>query len=261
MSKLADYADKYRNLAFDRRNGILEVRMHTKGGPLKWGALETSAHAQFGEAFYDIGHDPENRIVILTGTGDEFMTEFARDEIGQGGPDPAFWDRMYTEGKDLLMNLLDIPVPVIGAVNGPAHIHAELLVMSDIVIAADTASFADLAHFTNGAVPADGVHVWWEMLLGINRSRYFLLTGQKIAAREALALGIVSEVVPKGRLMTRAWELAEQLAKQPTLTLRFSRAALTQKIKRRMLDDLGYGLMLEGMGVMNLFWPKKTVDR
>jgi enoyl-CoA hydratase/carnithine racemase len=260
MAKLEAYAGKYKNIAFSRRDGILEVRVHSNGGPLKWGALETSAHAQLGEAFYNIGRDPDNRVVILTGTGDAFLAEFAMDELGEGGPNPQYWDRIYVEGKDLLMNLLDIPVPVIGAVNGPAFIHAELVTLSDIVIAADTASFADLAHFPGGTVPGDGVHVWWEMLLGVNRARYFLLTGQKIPALEALTLGIVSEVVPSDRLMARAWELAEQLAKQPPLVARYTRTAMTQNIKRRMMDDLGYGLMLEGMGVMGSFWPGKNAQ-
>jgi enoyl-CoA hydratase/carnithine racemase len=257
MPKFESYASKYKNIALTRRDGILEVRLHANGGPLKWGALETSAHAQLGEAFYNIGRDPENRIVILTGTGDAFLAEFAMDELGDGGPNPDYWDRIYVEGKDLLMNLLDIPVPVIGAVNGPAFIHAELVTMSDVVIASDTAVFADLAHFPGGTVPGDGAHIWWQMLLGINRGRYFHLTGQQIPAAEALALGIVGEVLPKDRLMARAWELAEQLSKQPTLTLRYTRTCFTQHIKRRMQDDLGYGLMLEGMGVMGSFWPKQ----
>jgi len=256
MPKFESYANKYKNIVLERRDGILEVRVHTNGGPLKWGALDTSAHAQLGEAFYNIGRDPENRIVILTGTGETFLAEFDMEEIGMGGGSiPQYWDRIYVEGKDLLMNLLDIPVPVIGAVNGPAFIHAELVTMSDIVIAAENAAFADLAHFPGGTVPGDGVHVWWEMLLGVNRSRYFLMTGQQIPAKEALTLGIVSEVVPQAKLMARARELAQQLVKQPPLVLRYTRTAVTQNIKRRMLDDLGYGLMLEGMGVMGSFWP------
>jgi len=258
MPKFEDYADKYKNIALIRRDGILEVRLHSNDGPLKWGALDSSAHAQLGDAFYNIGRDRENRIVILTGTGESFLAEFAMDELPQVGPSPHEWDRIYVEGKDLLMNLLDIPVPVIGAVNGPAFIHAELVAMSDIVIASETASFADLAHFPGGVVPGDGVHVWWQMLLGVNRGRYFLLTGQQIPAQDALSLGIVSEVVPKDRLMARAWELAAQLAKQPTMTLRYSRTALTQHIKRRMQDDLGYGLMLEGMCLLGAPHPNKS---
>src|ERR1700752_1174112 len=108
------------------------------------------------------------------------------------------------------MNLLDIEVPVIAAVNGPALIHAEIAVLSDIVIASDNAEFQDAPHFPNGLVPGDGVHIVWPLVLGVNRGRYFLLTGQKLSAREAQTLGVVSEVVPRERLLNRAREIAEE---------------------------------------------------
>ena len=101
--------------------------------------------------------DPENRVVILTGTGDEFLTQLDVSTVGD--INTHYWSRIYKEGKDLLQNLLDIEVPIIGAVNGPAFIHAELLTLSDIVIASDRAAFADKAHSPGGVVPADGVHV------------------------------------------------------------------------------------------------------
>jgi enoyl-CoA hydratase/carnithine racemase len=124
--------------------------------------------------------------------------------------------------------------------------------MSDIVIASDRASFADKAHATGGVVPGDGVHVWWPMLLGPNRARHFLMTGAEISAEEALRLGVVAEVVAHGQVMDRARAIARQLVGHNPQMLRFSRVALTQHIKRRMLDDLGYGLMLEGMGLLGL---------
>jgi enoyl-CoA hydratase/carnithine racemase len=139
--------------------------------------------------------------------------------------------------------LLEIECPVIGAVNGPAFIHAEIPTMSDIVIASDRAAFADKAHAPGNVVPGDGVQVWWPMLLGPNRARHFLLTGAEISAEEALRLG---------QVMDRARVIARELAAKNPQMLRFSRAAMTQHIKRRMLDDLGYGLMLEGMGIMSL---------
>jgi enoyl-CoA hydratase/carnithine racemase len=62
------------------------------------------------------------------------------------------------------------------------------LQLCDIVIASDTATFQDDPHFLNGIVPGDGVHIIWPLLLGPNRGRYFLLTGQKLSAQEALSL-------------------------------------------------------------------------
>jgi enoyl-CoA hydratase/carnithine racemase len=113
------------------------------------------------------------------------------------------------------------------------------------VLAAEHASFADIAHFSNGVVPGDGVHVVWPELLGPNRGRHFLLSGESISATEAHRLGVVAEVLPPARLLPRAWELAASLAQKPTRTLHYTRIALTQHWRRRMHDDLGYGFMLE----------------
>jgi len=103
-------------------------------------------------------------------------------------------------------------------------------------------------------VPGDGVHIVWPLVLGVNRGRYFLLTGQKISAQEALTLGVVNEVLPRDGVLPRAWELAEHIAKRPTLAIRYARVAMTQTLKRMMLDDLGYGLALEGLGAGE-HWP------
>jgi enoyl-CoA hydratase/carnithine racemase len=88
-------------------------------------------------------------------------------------------------------------------------------------------------------------------VLGVNRGRYFLLTGQKLSARDAQTLGVVNEVVPRERLLNRAHEIAEQIVKTPTLATRYARVALTQQLKRTMLDNLGYRLALEGLGALS----------
>jgi enoyl-CoA hydratase/carnithine racemase len=249
MSDLAAYANHYRNIKLERREGILQVSLHTGGAPLKWGAVKGSVHEQLGDAFYNIGRDPQNRVVILTGTGDSFCTEFNFDELPMQAGTPDGWYDITREGKDLLTNLLEIDVPVIGAVNGPALIHAELVIMSDIVLAAEHAVVADLAHFPGGTVPGDGAHVIWPMLLGPNRGRYFLMMGEQIPAAEARTLGLVGEVLPRERLLARAWEVAAMLTQKPQRVLRNTRIALTQRMKKHFQEELGYGLLLEGHGI------------
>ena len=152
MSRFDDYAMKYTCIHMRRENGILEMRFHTDNGPLRWGL---GPHGELPDAFADVARDRENRVVILTGTGDEWSG--VRATPGQSAISPGVtanaFDRVHWEGRALLMNLLNIEVPVIAAINGPAWRHGEIPLLSDIVLAADTAAFQDSAHFPNGLVP------------------------------------------------------------------------------------------------------------
>ena len=244
MAKFEEYCQKYQTVRMERQDGILQITFHSDGGPLQWGAVP---HEEFPRAFHDIGSDPDNRVVIMTGTGDVFSGP-AATPANRTKSTPAQWDKTYRDGKQLLWNLLDIEVPMIGAINGPALRHSELPLLCDIVLAAEEANFQDSGHFINGLVPGDGVHIVYPLLLGLNRGRYFLLTGQTIGSQKALELGLVSEVLPRQDLLPRAQTLAQQLARQPDLVLRYTRVAMTQYIKRLMHDILGYGLALEGLG-------------
>jgi enoyl-CoA hydratase/carnithine racemase len=104
-------------------------------------------------------------------------------------------------------------------------------------------------------VPGDGVHVVWPMLLGLNRGRYFLMTGQELSAREALDLGVVNEVMPQSKLLARAWELARKIRQRPAVTTRLTREAMLMQVKRAMLEQLPYGLALEGLAACD-YWPQ-----
>jgi enoyl-CoA hydratase/carnithine racemase len=255
VTEFQDYAEKYSNIRMEREDGILQITFHTEGKSLVWGG---GPHAQFGPAFYDIGRDPENKIVIMTGTGDTFIEEISPETLSERLPKskitPTVWDHIYSDAKRLIMNLLDIEVPVIAAVNGPVNIHAELAILSDIVLASENAAFQDAPHFPNGLVPGDGVHVIWPYLLGRNRGRYFLLTGERLSAQEALRLGVVAEVLPREKLLPRAHELAKQILRQPPITIRYARVVMTQELKALMLEHLSHGLALQGVAA-NEYWP------
>ncbi|MBD2251230.1 enoyl-CoA hydratase/isomerase family protein [Nostoc parmelioides] len=244
-----EYFTKYENLHFHRdENGILEVRMHTNGGSL---VFTGKTHREFPDAFYDISRDRDNRVVILTGTGDAWMAEIDFASLGDV-TNPREWDKTYWEGKKVLQNLLDIEVPVISAVNGAALLHSEYILTTDIILASENAVFQDMPHLNAGIVPGDGVHILWPLALGLYRGRYFLLTQEKLTAQQAYELNVVHEVLPQSKLMERAWEIARTLAKQPTLNLRYTRVALTQRLKRLVNEGIGYGLALEGITATDL---------
>jgi enoyl-CoA hydratase/carnithine racemase len=249
--ELAEYATKYDCLQMSREDGILHLTLHTDGGPLQWGF---DPHEELPRAFADIGADRANRLIVLTGTGPTFTgPRVSEANVHFSAPPTARqWDVAMWDGRRLIMNLLNIEVPIITAVNGPVHRHAELALLNDIVVCADNATFEDTAHFdAGGLVPGDGAHVVFPLLLGVNRARYFMLTGQVLDARQAQELGLVAEVVPRERVLERAFELARQVAAKPPALLRYTRLLLTQQLKRQMLDHLGYGLALEGLATMD----------
>ena len=248
MSVLADYQNRYKSARLERRDGILQVTLHTDGQSLRWGFLP---HGELPALFHDIGADRDNRVVILTGTGAEFSGPRATPGTSSFPSRPSIEriDRIHWEGRHLLMNLLNIEVPVISAINGPAWRHSEIPLLCDIVLAADTAQFQDSAHFNSEVVPGDGMHIVYPLLLGINRGRYFLMTGQTLDAAEAQRLGLVAEVLAPDRVLARAWELAADLTKRPILLLRYTRLLFTEYLRRQMHDLLGYGLAMESLAL------------
>ncbi|KKW91926.1 enoyl-CoA hydratase [Sphingobium chungbukense] len=238
----------FENIIMTHDDGIVELRIHHRGGSAKW-ALWGGLHKELGIAFAHIAADPDARVLLITGTGDTFCAEFDMDcDMPQMGG--ASWDVIFREGRALLNNLLAIEIPVVAAVNGPAFIHAEIALLADVVLAAEGAAFADKPHALAGVVPGDGVHSIWPMLLGPNRGRYFLMTGQEIGAQEALTLGLVGEILSPDVLMPRARELARTIAARPAVANRYTRILLTRDIRARLATELDQGLAMEGMAIL-----------
>jgi enoyl-CoA hydratase/carnithine racemase len=229
------------------KTGVLEVALHTDGGTL---VFNGHTHEQFVDLFQAIGSDPDNRVVILTGSGNAFMESITGD--GFDFSTPQGYDKIYREGKKVLMNILDIEAPMIAAVNGPTRLHSEYVLLADIVLATPSTVFQDKPHFEFGIAPGDGVHLLWQEVIGTVRGRYFILTRQELDAETAKTWGAVNEIVPADKLLPRAREIAEGLAKLPPLTTRYARIALTQKLRRIIDEGVTLGLALEGISAADV---------
>src|ERR1700756_254023 len=147
------YSSDYRSVKMTRDpEGVLVVQFHTKGGPLTFTAQD---HTEFVDAFYLIAQDRANKIVILTGTDGEFIPSIDFSSFGNVA-DPEVWSQVHDEGVQIVENIANIRVPMIAAIEGRAHVHSEYALISDVIVAAEGATFNDVPHLAGGIVPGDG---------------------------------------------------------------------------------------------------------
>jgi enoyl-CoA hydratase/carnithine racemase len=237
------YLNAYRSLRLSRDSaGVLLAEFHTSGGPLIFTAQD---HTEFVDAFYRIAQDRENKIVILTGAGGEFIPGIDFSSFGNVA-DPAVWSQVHDEGVQILENLANIRALVIAAIEGRAHVHSEYALLADVIVAAEGATFNDLPHFAGGIVPGDGIFTTWSYRAGAGRAEAFLLNPQPVTAQTAHEWGVVAEVVTNGKALARARELAALYLKAPDVTRRNTRAHFIQPLKERIVREVGYGLSVEG---------------
>jgi len=120
------------------------------------------------------------------------------------------------------------------------------------VLATPSTVFQDKPHLELGIVPGDGVNLLWPEVIGSVRGRYFLLMQQELPSQTAKDWGVVNEIVAPENLLSRARDIAEGLAKLPPLTTRYTRIALTQRLRRIIDEGVGYGLALEGISAADV---------
>ena len=140
---------------------------------------------------------------------------------------------------------------MIAAVNGPAIAHSELAVLCDVVLCSDNAYFQDAAHIPGGLLPGDSMQIIWPMLIGHNRGRTFLLTGQRDLRPAGARLGRRRRGPPARPSSCPAPRRSPPgiAGYHPTL-LRGTRHAFTRPLKRAMLEDLHVGLSLEALAAL-----------
>ena len=250
-----DYFGKFKNFAMSRdENGVLTFRFHTDGGPI---TFTGQTHEDLPHAFEEISLDQDNKAMVLTGTGDSFMDQIDGPSLGEIFK-PAVWEKIRVEGLKVLQRLLELPMPVVGVANGPATVHSEYLLLCDIHIASERAVYGDLPHPSFGITGGDGLQVVWEETAGTARTKWLLWTGENIDAKTALAWGVVNEVVPHESAYARGVEIATKLAAKPALYRGLQKQTLNQRMRRRIVEGVPYGMALEGLTAADLAYQNQT---
>jgi len=246
--KLEDYEKIYaEHMSFERKNGILQVRLHTKGGPVKW---SFEMHQAMAEAWTTIGHDPENEVIILTSTDPYWIGEFDMESFAKAEDNPdknVIFDYVWHDARRVVDNWLnDIEVPTIGAINGPG-LHWEHAFLSDITLCVPDFILRD-DHFGDATVPGDAQGLIIQAICGLKRGNYMMFMVNSVDAQTCLDWGLVNEIVPREKLLSRAWEIAEQIMKQPRPIRRLTHTITSRPWKRIMQDDFHLQIGLENFG-------------
>lgn len=205
----------------------------TLNRPERRNALNPRAYAEIEAAFRAVDADDDVRVAIVTGADPTFCAGEDVKEMMTGEARPASAERPKPRPTPAAMAALECRKPVIAAVNGPAvGWGMELALYADIRIASERASFAEL--FVKRGLVADvGGFFRLPALVGPSKAAELLMTGDMVDGREALRIGLVSEVVAHGELLARAGALAAKIAANPPLAV----VAMKEGLKRAANGD------------------------
>ncbi len=232
---------RYEAITIDKRDdGIV---LATLDRPDRLNAVNAVMHSELARITREADADPDVKVLVITGAGRAFCAggDFGPQPAGGGGGGMTL-----EEGRQIVDHLLECSKPVISAVNGYAMgLGATVALLADVVYAARSATFAD-THVVMGIGAGDGGQLIWPLLMGVNRAKYFLMTGDRLTAPEAERLGLVNFVVDDGTVVDEALALAARLAAGPGLAISASKMAVNSYM--RMISNLvlPLSLSLEG---------------
>lgn len=252
----AECQEKYKEFFHleKRDDGVVLVRHHTHGGPLKFSLRWHHALPLF---YRDICQDRTNEVLIFTGAGDEFLMEgdvadFAGFDVYKNS-----FDHFWTDAFELIEGFLyNLNIPVIAAFNGPALVHCEWALMADYCIASDNTTFQD-AHFENHYVAGDGNSLVFAEKMGITRGYGMAMMAQKFNAEEALRYNLVNEIVPRDKLVERAYEVADWLMSRSRAVRRAQHMVNQRHWRDVMHKHLGHHLGCEHTAIYVDYVPMK----
>jgi len=218
----------YRALHFERKGAVLCVAIDHPESELN--SVDALLHAELARLFRDLKREDEARAVLLTARGKAFSAggDFAWFPTLD---DLAKLDHLRRDAKQMIWDLLDVSLPIVAAINGPAvGLGASLALLCDVIFMADTATIAD-PHVRVGIVAGDGGAAIWPLALGPARAKQYLLTGDPVGAAEAERIGLVNAVVPAQELAERSLAFAQRLADGAPLALQYTKQAVNKLVK------------------------------
>ena len=228
----------YKEIQIEKRdNGVV---LATLNRPDKLNAINGQMHMELAKLPREAEADDDTRVLVITGAGRAFTAgaDFS------GGEDFTS-RRIAKEAREIVNQLLDCSVPVITAVKGYAMgLGATMALLADIVVAGENTSFAD-THVKMGVGAGDGGQVIWPLLMGVNRAKYHLMTGEKITGADAYDAGLVNFLVDEDQVLDKALDLADQLASGPAQAIAASKLGINQYIKMVANSVLLYSMALE----------------
>jgi enoyl-CoA hydratase/carnithine racemase len=228
-----DYT-RFKNIIVEKHDGICTVTLNR---PEVLNAVNAELQHSLEYVWVDLAVDPDVNVIILTGAGRAFSAggdlqaiakRFGTDE----GRKTAF--ALTARGPRILANMLEVPQPIIAAINGDAMgLGATLALMCDISVMSHSARIGD-THVRVGLVAGDGGAVIWPLLIGANRAKEFLMRGRVVNGSEAAQLGIVNHGVPAEQVIPEAQTIARELSALPRLAVQWSKVAANKIIKSQL---------------------------
>jgi E-phenylitaconyl-CoA hydratase len=203
-------------------------------------AMDPTTYKELSEAWIDVRDDPNIWVAIITGAGDKAFSAGADLKKTIGRPVEA-WHFWQTQEEQIVNRGLEVWKPIIAAVNGYCLAGGmTLLLATDIRIAAEHATFG-LSEVARGILPGNGGTQRTVQQLPYPIAMYFLLTGERMNAEDALRAGLINKVVPLSELMTEAERIARRICENAPLAVR----AIKELAVRGQYLPIEQGLRLE----------------
>ena len=218
----------YRALRFERDGDVLCIAIEHPTSERN--TVDDLLHGELTRLFAELKREDAARAVLLTGRGRIFSAGGDFDWFPKLD-DLAKLEHPRRDAKQLIWDLLDVELPIVAAVNGPAvGLGASIALLCDVIFLAEEASIAD-PHVRVGIVAGDGGAAIWPLVLGPARAKQYLLTGDPVSAEEAVRIGLANRVVPAARLREEALAFARRLAAGAPLALRYTKQAVNKLVK------------------------------